>query len=65
MDILLYTLLGALVLFLSYLLYLAFRYTNQILYPKTKSYDSALDKVKKQGYYPEDYINSLPMRHFS
>lgn len=64
MDILLYTLLGALVLFLSYLLYLAFRYTNQILYPKTKSYDSALDKVKKQGYYPEDYINSLPYETF-
>jgi pimeloyl-ACP methyl ester carboxylesterase len=64
MDIVLYTLLVALVLLLAYLLYLAFRYTNQILYPNTKSYEAALDKVKKQGYYPEDYINSLPYQTF-
>lgn len=64
MDALFYILLGAFVLFLTGLLYLLMRYANQILYPKTKSYDSALEKVKKQGYYPEEYINSLDYDSF-
>jgi fermentation-respiration switch protein FrsA (DUF1100 family) len=54
-----FILLGIVILALLYFLSVITRYVNRILYPKTKTYDMAIEKIKKQGYYPEDYIESL------
>ena len=55
-----YILLGILVLAVLYLVSISIRYVNRILYPKTRTYDEAREKVRKQGYFPEEYIDSLP-----
>ncbi|HSR04493.1 MAG TPA: alpha/beta hydrolase [Proteiniclasticum sp.] len=54
-----FILLGIVILIVLYFLSVIMRYVKRILYPKTKTYDMARDKNKRQGYYPEEYINSL------
>ena len=54
-----FILLGIVILIVLYFLSVIMRYVKRILYPKTKTYDMARDKIKRQGYYPEEYINSL------
>lgn len=54
-----YILLVIVILTVLYFLSVITRYVNRILYPKTKTYDMAKEKIKKQGYYPEEYIDSL------
>jgi len=60
MEYLFYILLGIVILALLYLVAITLRYVNRIIYPKTKTYDVARERVIRQGYYPEEYINSLP-----
>lgn len=60
MEYLFYILLGIVILALLYLVVITLRYVNRIIYPKTKTYDVARERVIKQGYYPEEYINALP-----
>lgn len=55
-----YILLGIVVLAVFYLISISTRYVNRILYPKTRTYDEAREKIRKQGYFPEEYIDSLP-----
>ena len=59
MEYLFYILLGIVILALLYLVGITLRYVNRIIYPKTKTYDVARERVIKQGYYPEEYIDSL------
>lgn len=54
-----YILLGIVILAIVYFLAVITRYVNRILYPKTKTYDMAKEKIRKQGYFPEEYIDSL------
>ncbi len=60
MEYLFYILLGIVILALLYLVAITLRYVNRIIYPKTKTYDVARERVIKQGYFPEEYISSLP-----
>ncbi len=64
MKYVVYILLGILILTLFYVIYLAYRYVNRILYPKTKSYEAAKEKLKAQGYFPEEAIEALPYEPF-
>ncbi len=60
MKYIVYFLLGIVILAIFYVVVVSMRYVNRILYPRTKTYDLAKEKIKKQGYYPEEYIESLP-----
>ncbi|MGB4588759.1 MAG: alpha/beta hydrolase [Clostridiaceae bacterium] len=55
-----YIILALLVLFILFLVTISVRYVNRVLYPKTRSYQEAKDKVIQQGFFPEEYIESLP-----
>lgn len=59
MEYLFYILLGIVILALLYLVAITLRYVNRIIYPKTKTYDAARDRVINQGYFPEEYIDAL------
>ncbi|MBR0574718.1 alpha/beta fold hydrolase [Proteiniclasticum sp. BAD-10] len=60
----LYILLGLLAALFLVLVYISIRYVNRILYPKTRTYESAKEKIRRQGYFPEAYLESLTYNEF-
>lgn len=57
--------LGLLVVAILLLVIFTTRYVNRILYPKTKNTQKAKERALEQGYYPEEYINSLSFEELS
>ena len=55
-----YIILILLAVFILFLVTISVKYVNRVLYPKTKSYQEAKEKVISQGFFPEEYIDSLP-----
>lgn len=47
------------------LIYITVRYVNRVLYPKTKNPQKAKERSREQGYYDEEYIDSLPFKELS
>ncbi|NLB20976.1 MAG: alpha/beta hydrolase [Clostridium sp.] len=57
--------LGLLLVVILLLVSTSIRYVNRVLYPKTKNPQKAKQRVLEQGYYPEEYINSLSFDELS
>ncbi len=57
--------LGLLLLAILLFVMMAIRYVNRVLYPKTKNDAIAIEKNHSQGYFPEEYIQSLPFEELT
>lgn len=60
MKYIIFILLAFFLIALFLIIYTGIRYVNRVLYPKTKSNLKAIEKIESQGYFPKDYIESLP-----
>lgn len=52
--------LAVLLLVLLVLTFFALKYSNKVLYPKTKSYERARKKIEDQNAYDAEYVEPLP-----
>lgn len=65
MKYVIFIILGFLLIFLFLIFITGIRYVNRVLYPKTKSDLIAKQKNQSQGYFPEEYIESLPFEELT
>ncbi len=59
LEYVIFIILGLFLIAVVFFVFKGMKYVNRVLYPKTKNDSTAIEKIRGQGYYPEEYIESL------